>query len=131
MTQNEIQRLINIAQTFAGYAEAPKADFHRLAKKYLKEIAEAMRLEPGDFEIRSNKAGIACLGEVTLHSNNLYVQLGGSLPNTQFYYRTVKGKKDYTGGRNIWMDYERLLDPYSVAQTFTRHLDTHRYEWAS
>jgi hypothetical protein len=131
MTQKEINRLISIAKTFPGYDEVTKAEFHRLGKKYLKELARIMELAPGEFEIRSNKAGIACLGEVILHTRNLYVHLGGSLPNGRFYYRAVKGMKDYTGGANAWMDYERLLDQHNIAGHFTRYLDSHRYEWAS
>lgn len=131
MTQKEIKRLISIAQTFPGYDSAAKDEFHKLGKRYLNEIARIMELTPADFEIRSNKAGNACLGEVTLHSTSLYVQLGGSLASSQFFYRCVKGMKDFYGGANTWMAYDRLLSQGEVAEQFVRHLDSHRYEWAS
>jgi hypothetical protein len=131
MNSNEIKRLISIGSTFPGYDDTSKAEFHNLAKKYLKRLASVMELEAGTFTIRSNKGGIAVLGEVTLHSDNLYIQLGGSGGNERFYYRCVKGQKDFTGGRNAWMNYKDITDIHAVAEIFTKHLDANRYEWAA
>lgn len=131
MTQKSIERLIFFAKNFRGYDDRAKAEFHRLGKQYLKELARIMELHPDDYEIRSNTAGITCLGEVTLHSKNLYVQLGGSYASGRFFYRTVKGKQDYVGGPNAWMDYDNLLYQAGVAEQFTRYLDSHQYEWSS
>ena len=109
---------IGIAKTFNGYDNTMKELFHNNAKRYLREIVRIMGLPKGSYEIRSNKAGIACLGEVTLHTDHLYVQFGGSLPNSQFYYRSCKSQKDYTGGINRWMDYDSLMDVERVASVF-------------
>lgn len=130
MTQTEIKKIIRIGKTFSGYDETTKSEFHRLGKKYLKRLASIMELGAGEFTIRSNKGGIAVLGEVILHSNNLYIHVGGSYGNERFYYRCVKGQRDFTGGANAWMPYDNLGDIHAVAETFTKYIDSHRYEWA-
>ncbi len=85
-----------------------KEAFHRQAKKLLKEIAG--RLHLNGFEIRSNKAGPGSVGEITLHGERIYIQLSEPMINCAFMWRLVKGRKDYTGLRNQWMAYEKLLD---------------------
>lgn len=122
MQTRDIKQIIDIAHTFQGYDSEPKATFHRLAKKYLEEIARLMKLTPGTYEVRTNKAGVAVLGEVTLHSETIYVQFGGSIPHMQFYYRTVKGRKDFTGGTNTWMHYTRLEEMQEVADALSAHI---------
>jgi hypothetical protein len=82
-----------------------KEAFHTTAKAALKEVADALELPKGSYEIRSNKAGPAILGEVTLHGENIYVQVGES-PHG-ILYRTCKGRKDYTGGGNQWLGWDR------------------------
>jgi hypothetical protein len=44
----------------------------------LKALADALRLSSGEFDLRSNKGGIAVSGEVTLHGDDLYVQVSQS-----------------------------------------------------
>jgi hypothetical protein len=46
-------------------AEAKRA-FHRHARRRLKQLAEALSLSPGAYDLRSNLAGIAVCGEVTM-----------------------------------------------------------------
>ena len=84
-----------------------KEQFHKDAKKLLRSINKELGLNA---DIRSNKAGIASLGEVTLHSDSIYVQLGGLYPD-QALVRTCEGKKDYCGGENHWSstDIESLI----------------------
>ncbi len=131
MNLSEICKLIGIGTTFTGYNETEKEMFHKLGKKYLKQLAGIMELKPGEFTIRSNKGGIAVLGEVILHSNNLYIHFGGSYGSERFYYRCVKGQRDFTGGANAWMEFNKLRDMHAVAEHFTNYIDTHRYEWAA
>ena len=112
-------------QQIDGYSEAGaarKERFHFLGRKLCKQIAEQMGLKPGEYDIRSNKAGIACLGEVTRHTEGLYLQFGGSVTpcGLGFMYRHCEGRKDYTGGRNMWMQYEKLADLPTCVEHFKR-----------
>ena len=91
-----------------------KEQFHRLAKSTFKKLAEELELVPGTYDIRSNKAGPAVLGEVTLHAEDFYVQAGGSV-NPTILYRTCKGRKDYCGGTNNFMPIELLYDMPRIA----------------
>ena len=53
-----------------------KHEFHRTFLRRLSKLAKLLNLPKGTFEVRSNKGGDAVSGEVTLHSENLYVQVG-------------------------------------------------------
>lgn len=86
----------------------PKDTFHLTARKAFRELAKAANIT--DFDLRTNKAGIAVLGETTLHSESVYVQTSQSMG---IMVRSVKNKKDYTGGVNHFCPYgmpERLLE---------------------
>lgn len=119
MKYNDIHKIVSIGENYSGYNESEKNVFHQKSKQYLKELVQILGLKNGEYQIRCNKAGIACLGEVILHTNNLYVQLGGSFCREDFMYRTCKGQKDYTGGTNRYMRYEELYDMNKVASIFS------------
>lgn len=98
---------------YNGYTEsalARKEQFHRQGKSFLKKIAAAIGLPAGSFDIRSNKAGMACSGEVTLHGEHIYIQLSESCmgPGLQALFRTCNGRKDYTGGANNFAKLESM-----------------------
>lgn len=95
-----------------------KTTFHRAAQEYLQQVASDMLLPEGSFDIRVNKGGFAVLGEVILHSDTLYVCLGGSVPLKTFYFRKVKGRKDYCGGNNNHLPYTALREPFKVVKAF-------------
>lgn len=115
----DINRMIVTGKTHNGN----KDEFHRLAKRYLKDIAIGMGLNPDQYDIRSNKGGPAVLGEVILHTDNLYVCLGGSVPWGTFYYRTCKGRKDHTGGINVMPKYDILANQEEMIRLFKNHSD--------
>jgi len=92
-----------------GHTTQSKEEFHREGKKVLKALAKALGLEQGTYEVRSNKAGPAVCGEVTLHGESVYVQLCGDSGHG-ILYRTVTSRTDYTGGPNQWMKWDALLD---------------------
>lgn len=79
-----------------------KDKFHKSAKLLLRAIARNAGLESSEFDIRSNKGGIAVGGEVTLHTENLYLKISGSslFRGTPVMFRSCEGRKDYTGGTN-------------------------------
>lgn len=85
-----------------SYDEAQKRRFHATARSRLKQLAAQLRLPPGTFEIRSNKGGIAVSGEITLHHDRAYVQVGqfAMTSGHGILIRTCKGRRDYTGGPN-------------------------------
>lgn len=114
-----MQKLVTLVTTTdLSYNDEGKQKFHLIGRLALNEIATKMELVPGTFEIRSNKGGIAVSGEVTLHADNVYIQLSqGSFPG-RFMYRHCKGQKDYTGGRNRWMEFKDLLDINAAVRQF-------------
>lgn len=45
-----------------------------------------------------------------MHGDDFYVLFGGSGISDWILYRTVKGRKDFTGGANRMFTFERLLE---------------------
>ena len=91
--------------------------FTRQRVHRLKKLAAELGLAPGSFEIRSNKAGIAVSGEVTLHHDRAYIQVGqfGLSSGHGILIRTCKGRKDYTGGPNHFVALTMLDDIPALA----------------
>ena len=127
MKTSDILKMIQIASTFCGayddHGFNDKKAFHRLATAYLKEFAGVLGLARGSYDVRSNKAGVACLGEVTLHGEGIYIQLSQSSLGEQFMYRKCKGRKDYTGGVNQWMALSQLADITEAGRIIRNHME--------
>lgn len=86
-----------------------KSQFHTIGKKLLRRLASDLGYRRGEFDVRSNMGGIAVCGEVTLHTDDLYVQMSTSgTSGLDILYRTCEGRKDYTGGRNHWLAFDDL-----------------------
>ncbi len=113
-------KIIKFAQQDVSYDDAGKKEFHSAGKSALRKIAQSLGLEKGTYDIRSNAGGIAVSGEITLHSDSLYIQIFQSCvrmgrDKTSIMYRTCKGRKDYSGGSNNFMDISDLKNfDYSV-----------------
>jgi len=105
-------------QKSVAYDDGRKREFHRLARRQLGLLAKALDLPPGSFDLRSNMAGIAVSGEITLHAEDIYVQasqpFGGF--DTGILIRTCKGRKDYTGGPNNFTSLDLLREPDKLAR---------------
>ena len=61
----------------------PKDAFHALARKQFKALAAELGLQKGEYDLRTNKAGPAVLGETTLHTdkamaNRIHTLIGTS-----------------------------------------------------
>lgn len=84
----------------APYNEPVKKAYLREAKRFLRQLAEELELAPGDYDLRTNPAGIAVPGDATLHHERIYVTLGDCLGGMIGLARTCEGRKDYTGGSN-------------------------------
>lgn len=102
-----------------------KERFHRDGRMFLKSIAKALDLPPGSFDIRSNRAGIAVSGEVTLHADHLYVQLSESCmrPGVSALYRSCLSRKDYRGGTNHFSEPRHILGNAAAQARFLRECE--------
>ena len=101
-----------------AYDDGRKREFHRLARRQLGFLAKALDLPPGSFDLRSNMAGIAVSGEITLHAEHIYVQASQPFAgfDTGILIRTCKGRKDYTGGPNNFASLDLLHDRAKLAR---------------
>jgi len=111
-------KLVNILSKDLSYNPQGKAEFHKEAKKVLKAVADKLGLSKGEFDLRSNVGGIAGSGEVTLHTDRLYLTLSQGVcgNSTNQMYRACNGRKDSRGGTNQWIDVSRLLDDAVIAR---------------
>ena len=92
----------------------------------MRALAAVLALPKGSFDIRSNAGGIAVSGEVTLHAENIYVQisqscLGGGMG---VLIRTCAGRRDYTGGRNHWLPLSSLNSVNVLAHYVRRVMES-------
>jgi hypothetical protein len=107
-----------------GYSETSahnKQQFHTCGRALLTELARLLGI--GEAAIRSNKGGIAVPGEVTLHSEQLYIQLHMASfagAGARLLYRSCKGKQDYTGGQNHYFTVSALTDDEQLAAFLKR-----------
>jgi hypothetical protein len=100
-----------------SYDEQQKRRFHTIARSRLKKLAAELALPQGSFDLRSNKAGIAVSGEITLHHDDAYIQVGqfGLSSGHRILIRTCKGRKDYIGGANHFVALRMLDDIPALA----------------
>jgi hypothetical protein len=101
-----------------AYDAAAKRLFHSRARSQLRRLATALGLQPGSYDLRSNAGGIAVSGEITLHSDRLYVQVSQSAMgyDSGILFRTCMGRKDYVGGPNNFASLDLLNSPEALAQ---------------
>lgn len=102
----------------AGGDARQKEQFHSVGRTRLRQLAKAMGFQHGTFDIRSNKGGPAVSGEVTLHHDEIYIQIAQSAmgSNQGVLIRTCKGRKDYTGGPNHFAPLALLDDVDAMAR---------------
>lgn len=100
-----------------SYDEQQKRRFHTTARSRLKKLAAALGLPPGTYDIRTNKAGIAVSGEITLHHDRVYVQVGqyGLSSGHGILIRTCTSRKDFTSGLNHFLPLSNLDDIPALA----------------
>ncbi len=98
-----------------AYDAAQKRSFHATARTRLRRLATELGLPSGSYNVRSNAGGIAVSGEVTLHGERIYVQVGQPAmgDDSGILIRSCRGLKDYTGGANHFASL-RLLDVPSM-----------------
>jgi len=105
-------------RTPVAYDASAKEAFHRNARRQLKIVANALGLEPEKFNLRSNKAGIAVSGEITLHADRLYVQISqpATGADSGILIRTCHSRQDYVGGPNNFASLDLLNRPEELAR---------------
>ena len=105
-------------RTSVAYDDVRKCEFHRLARRQLGRLAKALDLPSGSYDLRSNMAGIAVSGEITLHAARVYVQtsqpFGGF--DSGILIRICNGRKDYVGGPNNFASLDLLHEPVTLAR---------------
>lgn len=118
--QKILKEFVDLGSSSLAYQAAPKDRFHRLGLLVAASVAVGLGLPEGSYDIRSNKAGIAVSGEVTLHGENIYIQFGQSACGSgmDILYRSCKGRKDYTGGRNNYLTYKALAEFDQAVKSF-------------
>ena len=107
----------NFRKDFA-YDDMRKERFHRVARRQLKLLAHALSLSPAQYDLRNNRAGVAVSGEITLHTDTLYIQVsqpfGGF--DSGILIRTCQHRKDYVGGPNNFASLDLLHTPPELAR---------------
>ena len=100
-----------------SYDAAQKRAFHLAARKRLKALAVELGFAPDSYDLRSNEAGIAVSGEITLHHTAIYIQVSQSCmgAGSGILIRTCKGRRDYTGGSNRFAPLSMLDDLAALA----------------
>jgi hypothetical protein len=108
-----------------AYDPEVKQRFHTAARARLRRLATTLGFRPKSFDLLSNLGGIAVSGEITLHHDDVYIQVcqpaGGA--DSGILIRTCQGRRDYTGGGTPLAPL-RLLDdtPTLAAQVcFPQH----------
>ncbi|WOB06491.1 hypothetical protein [Piscinibacter gummiphilus] len=102
-----LEALAKITAGINAYSDAGSARkraLHAKGKVWLHKLACDLGLDTSEYDVRNNLGGIAVSGEVTLHSDTLYVQLSehcfGGRAGVSVLYRTCSGRKDYCGHQN-------------------------------
>jgi hypothetical protein len=100
-----------------AYDAAQKRRFNSTARARLRQLAVALRLPAGSYDLRSNQGGIAVSGEITLHHEAVYVQVSQSAMGGDMgiLIRTCRGRRDYTGGPNNFASLSLLNDVPTLA----------------
>lgn len=108
--------------TSVEYDEDRKKAFHRAARKQLKSLASFLGWPPASFDVRSNMAGIAVAGDITLHHEQVYISVSQTRPggDSGILIRSCKGRQDYSGGANSFASLDLLDDIPALADRIAR-----------
>lgn len=111
----DASRLPEIMSEDISYNAELKQEFLKEGRRMLGALATLMGLEPSEYTVRANEGGIAVSGEVTLHSDEIYVQISQRTPTTNILFRTCSGRTDYVGHENNYANIEQL-SPGNIEQ---------------
>lgn len=107
-----------------AYDASAKRLFPAEGRSAVRRLAAALALEDGSFDIRSNKAGPAVPGNVTLHGESIWVHLSIGLlgPGHEVCFRKVQDRRDPIGQRSYWASVRDLLAPEQLAARIRQDL---------
>lgn len=116
--------LLTLAVRGVAYDAAAKDLFHADGRKAMRNLAVALSLAEGSFTIRSNRSGPGVSGEITLHGEEVWVQLslGGLGPDHEVMYRHVRGQHDHLGDKNRFAPIRDLLGAERFASRLRQEL---------
>ena len=100
-----------------AYDGEQKKRFHRQARIALHALAKELRFPESSYDLRSNRAGVAVSGEITLHHDRVYIQVcqPATGADSGILIRTCEGRRDYEGGRNQLAPLSLLDHPAELA----------------
>ena len=100
-----------------AYDPEVKQRFHTAARARLRRLATTLGFPSGSFDLRSNPGGIAVSGEITLHHEDVYIQVcqPATGADSGILIRSCQGRRDYTGGRNHFAPLRVLDDTLTLA----------------
>ena len=104
----EPSQLSEIMSQDIGYNPELKLAFLNEARRMLRVLAERLGLRPSQYDLRTNEGGVAVSGEVTLHSDHLYIQISQTIPDKGILFRTCDGRQDYSGHQNNFAKVDQL-----------------------
>ncbi len=109
-----------------AYDSAVKQSFHTAARARLRQLAKILGLSTAAFDLRSNMGGIAVSGEITLHHEDIYIQVCQPATgwDSGILIRTCEGRRDYTGGPNHFAPLRLLDDLPALAARVRRVMTT-------
>jgi len=101
-----------------AYDPVAKSRFHAAARARLRTLANTLGFPIHSYDLRSNAGGIAVSGEITLHHEQVYVQVSQSVMgwDSGILIRSCEGRRDYTGGRNHFAPLRMLDDLPALAK---------------
>lgn len=107
--------------------QSNKSRFKLDGKHALKLIADALGLGKEKYDLRFNAGGSAVSGEVTLHTDYLYIQISQNWQGHEILARYCEGRKDYYGGANNFFGIDSLVNGKLLTwaeQTKLRYIET-------
>jgi hypothetical protein len=121
---SEITDPFDFRKPVAHDAVAKRA-FHTAAQRQLRRLAHALGLTRSHYDLRLNAGDLSASGEITLHSDRLYVQVSqpAGRANTGILFRTCCGRRDFAGGENHYASLELLNRPEQLARLIRRVCD--------
>lgn len=100
---------MNLTLGSASYNDTAKARFKKESRALLRDVVAILGLEKGTYDLRYNRAGIACSGDASLHGEDIYVSFNLDCCDWVLV-RTCKGRKDYQGGTNRQYRFAQLIE---------------------
>jgi hypothetical protein len=119
---------------------SPKQRWHAQKRAFLGKVAKLLGLTTGQRTISSNLGGPAVGGEVSLHTDTIYLWLkcpitgyGSADPTAHLYEgvgiaRRCKGRKDYTGECNVSIFATNAATPERLAAWLRAAFPTEVYQ---